>query len=183
MTERDKMLAGELYDAWDPALVAERRRAAALVQRFNAAPAEDAAGRTALLRELLGHVGDGVEVMAPLQVDYGAQISLGDKAFLNFGCVILDTCRVTIGAGTLVAPGVHFYAATHPTDPGARRSGLEMGAPITVGDNVWIGGRTVVLPGVTIGDDTTIGAGSVVTRDVPAGVVAVGSPCRVVRAL
>ena len=183
MTERDKMLAGDLYDAADPALVAERHRAAGLVQRYNALPPADTTARTDLLRDLLGQVGEGVEVMAPFQVDYGAHISLGDNVFLNFACVILDTCAVTIGAGSLVAPGVHFYAATHPTDPEVRRSGLEMGAPITVGENVWIGGRTVILPGVTIGDNTTIGAGSVVTSSLPAGVVAVGNPCRVVRTL
>ena len=183
MTEREKMLSGALYRASDPELTAARHRAAEALMRYNATPPADTAGRAHVLRSLLGHVGEGVEVVAPFQVDYGTQVTLGDGVFLNFGCVILDTCAVAIGAGTLVAPGVHFYAATHPVDPAVRREGLEMGAPITVGENVWIGGRTVVLPGVTIGDDATVGAGSVVTRDVPAGVVAVGNPCRVVRTL
>lgn len=183
MTERDKMLSGALYDASDPDLVAARHRAAAAVARYNALPPHDVAARADALRSLLGHVGENVEVVSPFQVDYGTYVTLGDGVFLNFGCVILDTCAVTIGAGTLVAPGVHFYAATHPVDPSVRRSGLEMGAPITVGENVWIGGRSVLLPGVTIGNDTTIGAGSVVTNDIPSGVLAVGTPCRVIRTL
>ena len=181
MTERDKMLSGALYDATDAALVAARHRATAVLQRYNALPPTDLAERTAVLRSLLGHVGERVEVVPPFQVDYGTQISLGDGVFLNVGCVILDTAHVRIGAGTLVGPNVQFYAATHPVDPALRRAGLELGAPITVGANVWIGGGTILLAGVTVGDDSVIGAGSVVTRDVPAGVVAVGSPCRVLR--
>ena len=177
MTEREKMLAGDLYVANDPDLVAARARARALVRTYNAAP--DAV----TLRELLGHVGARVEVVPPLQVDYGTYVTLGDGVFINFNCVILDTCAVTIGAGTLVGPGVQFFAATHPVDPAVRRQGLEMGAPITVGENVWIGGGAILLAGVTIGDDSVIGAGSVVTRSVPAGVLAAGNPCRVVRTL
>ena len=177
MTEREKMLAGDLYVANDPDLVASRARARALVRTYNAAP--DAV----TLRELLGHVGARVEVVPPLQVDYGTYVTLGDGVFINFNCVILDTCAVTIGGGTLVGPGVQFFAATHPVDPAVRRQGLEMGAPITVGENVWIGGGAILLAGVTIGDDTTIGAGSVVTRSVPAGVLAAGNPCRVIRTL
>ena len=177
MTEREKMLAGDLYVANDPDLVAARARARALVRTYNAAP--DAT----TLCELLGHVGARVEVVPPLQVDYGTYVTLGDGVFINFYCVILDTCAVTIGAGTLVGPGVQFFAATHPVDPAVRRQGLEMGAPITVGENVWIGGGAILLAGVTIGDDSVIGAGSVVTRSVPAGVLAAGNPCRVVRTL
>ncbi|HEX9951406.1 MAG TPA: sugar O-acetyltransferase [Rubricoccaceae bacterium] len=177
MTEREKMLAGDLYVANDPDLAAARDRARTLVRTYNAAP--DAA----TLRDLLGHVGERVEVVPPLQVDYGTYVSLGDGVFINFNCVILDTCAVTIGAGTLVGPGVQFYAATHPLDPAARRGGLESGAPITVGENVWIGGGALIMAGVTIGDDSVIGAGSVVTRSVPAGVLAAGNPCRVIRTL
>ena len=183
MTEREKMLSGALYDAMDADLVAGRRRARDLVRRYNGLGEEEQDERLETLRSLLGGVGDHVEVVPPFQVDYGTYVTLGDGVFLNFGCVILDTAPVTIGAGTLVAPGVHFYAATHPIDPTMRRQGLEMGAPITVGENVWIGGGTLVLPGVTIGDDSVVGAGSVVTKDIPAGVVAVGNPCRVVRAV
>ena len=177
MTEREKMLTGDLYFANDPDLVASRNSARALVRTYNAAP------HAATLRELLGHVGERVEVVPPLQVDYGTYVSLGDGVFINFNCVILDTCPVTIGAGTLVGPGVQFYAATHPVDPAVRRGGLESGAPITVGENVWIGGGVILLAGVTIGNDSVIGAGSVVTRSVPAGVLAAGNPCRVVRTL
>ncbi len=183
MTERDKMLAGDLYDALDPALVAERAAARDGVRAFNALPEADLAERLAVLRRLLGHVGARVEVVPPFQVDYGTHVSLGDGVFLNFGCTILDTCPVTIGAGTLVGPNVQFYAATHPTDPAVRRQGLELGAPITVGENVWIGGGAILLAGVTVGDDSVVGAGSVVTQSIPAGVVAVGNPCRVLRAL
>lgn len=181
MTEREKMLAGALYDASDAELVAMRRRSRDLVRRYNGLTEEQQDERLEALRSLLGHVGARVEVVPPFQVDYGDFVTLGDGVFLNFGCVILDVCEVRIGAGTLVAPGVHFYSATHPVDPAVRRSGLELGAPITVGENVWVGGGSIVLPGVTIGDDSVIGAGSVVTRSIPAGVVAVGNPCRVVR--
>ncbi|HEX8299253.1 MAG TPA: sugar O-acetyltransferase [Rubricoccaceae bacterium] len=177
MTEREKMLAGDLYFANDPDLAASRAHARALVRTYNASP--DAA----TLSSLLGHVGERVEVVPPLQVDYGTYVTLGDDVFINFNCVILDTCPVTIGAKTLVGPGVQFYAATHPVDPAVRREGLELGSPITVGENVWIGGGVLVMAGVTIGDDCVIGAGSVVTRSVPAGVLAAGNPCRVIRAL
>jgi maltose O-acetyltransferase len=182
-SEKAKMLAGALYDASDPELARARARARDLVRRYNATDEGRGAARRALLDELLGSVGASVEVVSPFQCDYGAYLHLGDRVFLNFNCVVLDVCEVRIGAGTLVGPGVQFYAATHPTDPAVRRSGLELGAPITVGANVWIGGGAIVLAGVTIGDDAVIGAGSVVTRDVPAGVLAVGNPCRVVRAL
>ncbi len=183
MTERAKMLAGELYDALDPALTAERARARDLVRTYNGLPETEPAARRATLEALLGHVGARVEVVPPVQFDYGTHVSLGDGAFVNFNCVFLDTCAITIGAGTLLGPGVQVYGATHPTDPAVRRQGLELGAPVTIGANVWIGGGAILLAGVTIGDDSVIGAGSVVTRDVPAGVVAVGNPCRVVRQL
>ncbi len=181
MTERAKMLAGDLYDALDPALVAERARARDLVRAYNGLPESEPAARRAALEALVGHVGARVEVVPPVQMDYGTHVSLGDGVFVNFNCVFLDTCAVTIGAGTLLGPGVQVYAATHPTDPGVRRAGLEMGAPVTIGRNVWIGGGAILLAGVTIGDDSVVGAGSVVTRDVPAGVLAVGNPCRVLR--
>ena len=183
MTEREKMLSGALYDASDADLTAARARARDLVRTYNALSESAQSERRAALRGLLGGVGERVEVVPPFQVDYGLYVTLGDDVFLNFNCVILDTCAVRIGARTLVGPGVQFYAATHPTDPAVRRSGLELGAPITVGENVWIGGGAILLAGVTIGDDSVIGAGSVVTRSVPAGVLAAGNPCRVVRAL
>lgn len=183
MTERDKMLAGALYDALDPDLVAARRRTRDLVARLNATPEGAPEARRTLLAGLLGSAGDGVEVVSPFFCDYGAHVHLGARVFVNAGAVMLDTCEIRLGAGTLVGPGVQFYAATHPTDPALRRRGLEFGAPITVGENVWIGGGAILLAGVTVGDDSVVGAGSVVTRSVPAGVLAVGNPCRVVRAL
>ena len=183
MTERDKMLAGALYDALDPDLAAARSRARDLVARLNATPDGERAERRARLDALLGTAGDGIEVVSPFFCDYGAQIHLAERVFVNAGAVMLDTAEIRLGAGTLVGPNVQFYAATHPTDPALRRQGLELGAPITVGANVWIGGGAILLAGVTVGDDTVIGAGSVVTRSLPAGVLAVGTPCRVVRAL
>lgn len=183
MTERDKMLSGSLYDAQDPALVADRTRARDLVRRYNATLDGDRATRRALLADLLGSVGENVEVVPPVQVDYGRHLHLGDRVFLNFNVVVLDTCPVRIGAGTLVGPGVQFYAATHPTDPDVRRRGLELGAPITVGENVWIGGGATVLAGVTVGDDAVVAAGAVVTRDVAPRTLIAGVPARPVRAL
>lgn len=177
------MLAGALYDASDLDLVTARTHARDLVRRYNATPDGARAERRAILESLLGSVGEGVEVVPPFQCDYGTYLHLGDRVFLNFNVVVLDTCAVRIGSGTLVGPGVQFYAATHPTDPTVRRRGLENGAPITVGENVWIGGGAILLAGVTVGDDSVVGAGSVVTRSLPPGVLAAGNPCRVVRAL
>ena len=177
MTERERMLAGELYDPFDPDLVQSRERARALTRAFNET------GDASLLRELLGGVGDRVEVVPPFACDYGTYVELGDRVFMNMNCVVLDCAPVTVGAGTLVGPAVHFYAATHPTDPAVRRTGRECARPIRVGENVWIGGGAIIGAGVSIGDDTTIGAGSVVVKDIPANVVAVGNPCRVVREL
>lgn len=183
LTERDRMLAGALYDASDPALTAARTRARDLVRRYNATLDGERDVRRTILGSLLGSVGEGVEIVPPFQCDYGTYLHLGDRVFLNFNTVVLDTCEVRIGSGTLVGPGVQFYAATHPTDPAVRRRSLEMGAPITVGENVWLGGGAILLAGVTVGDDSVIGAGSVVTRSVPTGVLAAGNPCRVIREL
>ncbi len=135
----------------------------------------------ALLGELLGRLGDDAWIEPPFHCDYGWNVSLGAGAYLNFGCVILDCNPVRIGANVLLGPYVQVYAAFHPTDPALRRTGRELAAPVTIGDNAWIGGGAIICPGVTIGEHTTIGAGSVVTRDIPAGVVAVGNPCRVLR--
>lgn len=181
-TEREKMLAGALYSPLDPTLVAARSHARTLLHRYNTTP-EDPAVRRVLLETLLGSVGAGVEIVPPFHCDYGAHLHLGDKVFFNANSVVLDVCDVRIGSGTLVGPGVQFYAATHPTDPAVRRQGLEAGAPITVGENVWIGGGAILLAGVTVGDDSVIGAGSVVTRSMPPSVLAAGNPCRVIRPL
>lgn len=175
------MLAGALYRADDPELVAARRRCEELLRRFNGEPVEGA--RRQVLAELLGDLGDGAEVRPPFACDYGGHIAIGAGAFLNFGVVVLDVAQVTIGAAAQIGPGAQLLAADHPRDPAARRSGLESGAPVVVGDNAWIGAGAIVCPGVTVGDDSIVGAGAVVTRDVPAGVVAAGVPCRVIREL
>lgn len=171
-TEREKMVRGELYDAMDPELVAERNRTEALLLRYNA-------GETALLTALLKHKGELAVARQPFFCDYGWNISLGDKVFLNFNCVVLDVCEVTIGDGTQIGPAVQIYAADHPRDAEVRRAGLENGKPVHIGANVWIGGGAIILPGVTVGDGAIIGAGSVVTRDVPAGATVFGNPARV----
>jgi len=180
-TEKQKMLAGELYLASDPELVRERRRCRALLHSFNTEPDEDR--RAAILRELLGAVGSRTSVQPPFACDYGSNVSIGDDVYVNFNCVILDCAPVTIGDGAQIASGVQLLAADHPRDPEVRRQLLESARPISIGSNVWIGAAAIVLPGVTVGDDSIIGAGSVVTRDIPPGVVAVGNPCRVVREL
>jgi maltose O-acetyltransferase len=178
VSERAKMLAGELYVADDPGLAADGARAAAWMDRFNASAATPPEERRALLRALFGFVGDGAVVRPPFHCDYGYNINLGERAFLNFGCVFLDVAAVTIGAMTQIGPGVQILTADHPRDPALRRRGLECGRPVRIGANVWIGGGAILTPGVVVGDDAIIGAGAVVTRDVPAGATAVGNPGR-----
>jgi maltose O-acetyltransferase len=182
-TEREKMLTGELYRAWDPELVAARLRARSLTRRYNASREDEAALRVSLLRELLGAAGDNMTIEPPFHCDYGDNIFIGDGFFMNFGGVILDCSVVRIGANVQCGPYVQLYAAYHPLDAAERIKGPELAAPITIGDNVWLGGGVIVCPGVSIGANTTIGAGSVVTRDIPANVFAAGNPCRVVRPL
>lgn len=182
-TMKERMLAGELYRAADPELEADHARAQALLERFNATTHEEADERRALLRELLGSVGDGVEIKPPFRCDYGTNISLGAGTFVNYDCVVLDVVDVRVGANCQIGPRVQLLAAEHPVDPVARRAGWESGAPIRLGDNVWLGGGVIVCPGVAIGDDTVVGAGAVVTRDLPAGVVAAGVPARVLRSI
>ncbi|WP_322964047.1 sugar O-acetyltransferase [Sphingomonas fuzhouensis] len=178
MTQKQRMLAGELYTADDSELAADAARAAAWMERYNASLAWDAADRHALLVEGLGQVGAGAVVRPPFHCDYGYNIALGERVFLNFGCVILDVVGVEIGAGTQIGPGVQILTADHPRDPALRAQGLEYGRPIRIGANVWIGGGALILPGVTIGDDAIIGAGSVVTRDVARGATVIGNPAR-----
>ena len=175
------MLRGEPYLAGDPELSADRARAQALLARFNAAPPGDRDLHDRLLRELLGEVGDDVYVRPTFRCDYGRHISIGAGTFVNFDCVMLDVAPIRIGAACQIASAVQLLTPKHPIEPGPRREGWEAAEPITIGDNVWLGGGTIVCPGVTIGDDTVVGAGSVVTRDLPAGVVAFGNPARVQR--
>ena len=177
------MLRGELYLADDPELAADTAYAQELLERYNATRHVEQSERDRLLRELLGGVGEGVVVKPPFRCDYGRHISIGANTFVNYGCVMLDVVPIRIGAACQIATNVQLLAATHPLDPEPRRDGWESGEPITIGDNVWLGGGVIVCPGVSIGDDTVVGAGAVVTRDLPAGVVAVGNPARVVRAL
>ena len=177
-SEKEKMLAGELYHAGCPEIQAELAACAAWMARYNAAQGETFAVWDTLLRERLGQVGEGALLRPPFYCDYGTNIHLGKNVFINYNCVILDVVRVTIGAETRIGPAVQIYTADHPRDPDVRRSGLESGIPVTIGSNVWIGGGAIILPGVTIGDNAIIGAGSVVTRDVPAGVTVAGNPAR-----
>lgn len=182
MTEKDKMLRGEIYDANnDPALIAERRACKITLHRINSLSPQDDDSRYSLLRGLLGRCPEKFIIESPFHCDYGCNIFLGSNFFMNFGCVVLDEAPVTFGDNVFVAPNCGFYTAGHPLDAVSRNRGLEYARPITVGNNVWIGGNVVVLPGVTIGDNCVIGAGSVVTRSIPADSLAVGNPCRPVR--
>ena len=181
-TEREKMLAGELYDPFDPDLVAGRTRARDLCHALNATRDADEAERRRLVGELFGAGGDSVWMQPPFYCDYGAHIELGERVFFNFNCVVLDVCRVRIGSYTLFGPAVQIYTPMHPWDARLRRS-QEFGKPVEIGEDVWVGGGAIILPGVRIGHRAVIGAGSVVTRDVPDDVFAAGNPCRVVRQL
>ena len=178
---KERMFRGDLYVADDPDLAADFARAQELVERYNHTPHSARQERDSILRELLGHVGDGVVIRPPFHCEYGTRVSVGAGTFFNYDCLLLDVAPVTIGASCQVGPRVQFLTATHPIDPEARRSGWESGEPIVIGDNVWLGGGVTVCPRVTIGDDTVIGAGAVVTNDLPAGVVAAGVPARPLR--
>lgn len=183
MTEREKMVSGQLYRADGPDLVAARNRADLLCRQLNALPMAENALRMQVLRELLGKVGENCVINPQFRCDYGCYIQVGENFFANYNCVILDCAPVTFGDNVFLGPNCSFYTAGHPLDAPTRNSGLEFARPITVADDVWLGGNVAVLPGVTIGRGAVIGAGSVVSRDIPAGVVAVGNPCRPVRKL
>ncbi|MEO3777499.1 sugar O-acetyltransferase [Micromonospora sp. B11E3] len=180
-TMRERMLAGDLYRGADPELEAEMRQAAVLTKAFNDSDPRDSAGRRALLEQLLGSVGAEVEIRPPIHVDYGSHIHVGARTFINFGLTALDVAQIVIGEDVLFGPNVQLLTPTHPVDPEPRRAKWEAALPITIGDNVWIGGMAVICPGVTIGDNSVVGAGAVVTRDVPADVVVAGNPARVLR--
>jgi maltose O-acetyltransferase len=178
---KERMLRGEPYLADDPVLVADRARAQELLERYNRTRHAEQEERDRLLRRLLGGVGDGVVVMPSFRCDYGTQITIGAGTFVNYDCIMLDVAPIAIGATCQLATRVQLITASHPIDPDSRRSGWEYGKPITLGDNVWLGSGAIVCPGVAIGADTVVGAGSVVTRDMPAGVVAIGVPAGVHR--
>lgn len=182
-TEKEKMLAGELYVAADPELTAGRVRARKLLRAYNQSTEDELKPREDLLSQLLGAKGAGVWIEPPFFCDYGEHIRLGARVYMNFQCVILDCNRVTLGDDVFLGPGVQIYAATHPLDADERIKGPELGKPVTIGAKVWIGGGSIICPGVTIGEGSTIGAGSVVTRDIPPYTFAAGNPCRVIRHL
>ena len=174
------MLAGELYDPLDAALVQARKRARDLCQELNTAREDEGEARRRILKELFGKGGESVWMQPPFFCDYGSNILLGERVFFNFNCVVLDVCRVTVGDFTLFGPAVQIYTAMHPMNAELRRK-QEFGKPIEIGSDVWVGGGAIICPGVKIGSKTVIGAGSVVTRDIPEGVFAAGNPCRVIR--
>jgi maltose O-acetyltransferase len=181
-SEREKMLAGELYNALDPELVTARNRARDLCQALNRSREEDVEERRRILQDLFGGGGDTVWMQPPFYCDYGTNIELGERVFFNFNCVVLDVCTVRIGSFTLFGPAVQIYTPLHPLDAELRRR-EEYGKPIEIGADVWVGGGAIILPGVRIGARAVIGAGSVVTRDVPEATFAAGNPCRVIRSI
>ncbi len=182
-TNLERMLAGDLYIADDPEIGRRLERAMRLAARYQATYVDERDQAKAVLAELLGSVGEDVEIRPPLFVDYGSNITVGARTFVNYHLTALDVAAITIGEDCQIGPNVQLLTPTHPVEPGPRRDKLEAARPITIGDNVWIGGGAVVCPGVTIGDNSVIGAGAVVTKDVPANVVAVGNPARPVRSL
>ncbi|MFK4118961.1 sugar O-acetyltransferase [Streptomyces longwoodensis] len=182
-TNLERMRAGDLYIADDPEIARRQQQAVRLAARYQAAYAEDTDAARPLLAELLGALGEEAQVRPPLYVDYGSNIRIGARTFVNYNLTALDVADIVIGADCQIGPNVQLLTPTHPLEPGPRRDKLEAARPITIGDNVWLGGGAIVLPGVTIGDNAVIGAGAVVTKDVPANVVAVGNPARPVRSL
>ena len=182
-SQRERMLAGDLYLADDPELVRESRRALALMHEYNVSSPSDPAAQRRILEALLGSLGDDSEIRPPFYCDYGSHTHVGARTFVNFGLVALDVATITIGDDVQIGPRVQLLTPTHPIDPEPRRAKWEAAEPIAIGDNVWLGGGVIVCPGVTIGEDTVVGAGAVVTRDLPARVVAMGTPARVVRSL
>jgi maltose O-acetyltransferase len=182
-SQRERMLAGDQYIAVGAELARESNRAAVLVAEFNATAGEDHAGRLRILRELLGGIGEGTVIRPPFRCDYGYQTFIGARTFANWGLIALDVGRITIGDDVQIGPNVQLLTATHPVEPEPRRAKWEGARPIAIGDNVWLGGGVIVCPGVTIGENTVVGAGAVVVRDLPANVVAVGNPARVVRSV
>lgn len=181
-TEKQKMIAGQLYRSGDETLRADRLRARELLHQYNHSGPTEKSERRALLAELLGKCGNAY-IEPSFRCDYGYNIFLGNDFYANFDCVMLDVCPIHIGDNCMLAPGVHIYTATHPLDATERNSGLEFGAPVTIGHNVWIGGRAVINPGVTIGNNVVIGSGSVVIRDIPDDVVVAGNPARIIKKL
>ncbi len=183
MTEKDKMLSGQLYDASDPQLFAERHRARLLFQKINNLTEKDKEKRDKLFYELFGKAGNNLSIEPPFYYDYGSNIKVGKNVFLNFNCCILDVMEVKMGDNALIGPNVQIYTAIHPMDAKTRSSLLEFAKPIKIGNDVWIGGGAIICPGVTIGDRVVIGAGAVVTKDVPDDVFVGGNPAKIIKAI
>jgi len=180
-SEKEKMLAGELYDATDKILAEERLQARFLLKALNETGEDQEEERKRILSQLIPGAGDGLWLQPPFYCDYGYNIKTGEKVFFNFSCIVLDVMQVTIGSRTLFGPGVQIYTATHPMDHRERARGLEYAKPVAIGEDVWVGGGAIICPGVNIGDRSVIGAGSVVTRDIPSDVFPAGNPCRVIK--
>jgi maltose O-acetyltransferase len=180
-SEKEKMLAGELYNALDPQLSNERRRARLLLKALNDTRDDQQEERDRLIAELIPKRGQGCWIEPPFYCDYGSNITLGNKVYFNFNCVVLDVAPIIIGTNVLFGPAVQIYTATHPLSAAERRQGLELGCSIKIDDDVWVGGGAIICPGVHVGARSVIGAGSVVTKNIPEGVVAVGNPCRIIR--
>lgn len=180
-SEKEKMLNGELYNAADPELLKERMNARRLTRLFNESPESDDNKRTELVKELFGSTGENLYIEPTFRCDYGYNIHVGENFYANFDCVFLDVCEIRIGDNCFIAPGVHIYTATHPLNASERISGVEYGKPINIGDNVWIGGRAVINPGVKIGNNVVIASGAVVTKDVPDNIVVGGNPAKIIK--
>jgi len=181
MNQKERMLAELPYKAWQDGLLEDRTAVKLLFQEYNQLRADDTKRKDELIRQILGKTGKNIWIEAPFYCDYGYNIEVGDNFYTNFNCTILDVGKVIIGDNVMLAPNVAIYTAGHPIHPDSRNSGYEYGIGITIGNNVWIGGNTIINPGVSIGDNTVIGAGSVVTKDIPANVIAAGVPCKVIR--
>lgn len=181
MTEKEKMLKGDAYIASDLELVKDRQQARILTRLYNQTIETDDYTKTEILKKLLGSTGENVYIEPSFKCDYGYNIHLGENFYANFDCIMLDVCEIKIGKNAMLAPNVQIYTAYHPIDPKLRISGIEYGSPVTIGDNVWIGGGAIINPGVNIGDNVVIGSGSVVTKDIPSNCVAVGNPCKIIK--
>lgn len=180
-TEKEKMLNGELYNAADPELLKERVKARRLTRLYNQTLETEESKRTELLKELFGSTGENIYIEPTLRCDYGYNIHVGENFYVNFDCVFLDVCEIRIGDNCFIAPGVHIYTATHPLNPNERISGVEYGVPVNIGNNVWIGGRAIINPGVKIGDNVVIASGAVVTKNAPDNVVVGGNPAKIIK--
>lgn len=180
-TEKEKMLSGEFYNPADPELVKERENARRLTRLYNQTLETEKSKRTAILKQLLGSIGENATIEPNLRCDYGFNLYVGDNFFANFDCTFLDVCKIRIGDNCMIAPGVHIYTATHPITPHERNSGLEYGKPVTIGNNVWIGGKAVINPGITIGGNVVIASGAVVTKNIPDNVVVGGNPAKIIK--